>query len=379
MKIAVFTDTYLPQINGVAISTRTFKQEYEALGHQVVVIGPKVDRTTRSTATVWRFKSMPFPFQPEYRMISPLSRKLRLFKRLKFDVIHIQTPFFMGHLGQYLGWKHKIPVVHTYHTLWSEYLHYFPLVPKRLRHTVDLLVLSRTFCNRCQHVLVPSEAIRAHLQSYGVQTPMTVLPTGVSLERIQQHADPAVFRQTWGIAPGDQVAIFVGRLGMEKNVMFLLAAFEALLQRVPGLKLVVVGDGPERETMTRWVRDQGIGDRVVFTGYLSQRDVFTAYAASDVILFPSKTETQGLSLIEGLSLGKPAVCINEMGVQLMTQGGFLTSDSLDEYVAKAMVLFQDRDVYQQKSREAQALAQGYSSKEMARKALAVYDGLVAKP
>ncbi|NDD67341.1 glycosyltransferase family 4 protein [bacterium] len=377
MKIAVFTDTYLPQINGVAISTRTFKQEYEALGHQVVVIGPKVDRSSRSTATVWRFKSMPFPFQPEYRMISPLSRKLRLFKRLKFDVIHIQTPFFMGHLGQYLGWKHKIPVVHTYHTLWSEYLHYFPLVPKRLRHTVDLLVLSRTFCNRCQHVLVPSEAIQSHLQSYGVQTPMTVLPTGVSLERIEQHGDPAVFRHHWGIAPDDPVAIFVGRLGMEKNVMFLLAAFHSLTQRMPALKLVVVGDGPERQDMIRWVHEYGVADRVVFTGYLSHHDVFTAYAASDVILFPSKTETQGLSLIEGLSLGKPAVCINEMGVRLMTQGGFLTSDSLDDYVEAAYRLFQDRALYTQKSAEAQALARSYSSKEMARKALAVYDTLIS--
>lgn len=375
MKIAIFTDTYLPQINGVAISTQTFKREYEALGHQVVVIGPQVDRSTRSTATVWRFKSMPFPFQPEYRIISPLSRKLRLFKHLKFDVIHIQTPFFMGHLGQYLGWKHRIPVVHTYHTLWAAYLHYFPVLPKALRQTVDLLVLSKTFCNRCQHVVVPTLDIQRHLQEYGVSTPMTVIPTGVSLDQIANHGDPAVFRRRWGIRLDDRVAIFVGRLGMEKNVMFLLEAFARLRQEVPTVKLLVVGDGPEREAMEGWIQLNGLVGDVILTGYLSQGDVFTAYAASDIILFPSKTETQGLSLIEGLALGKPAVCINEMGVRLMTSGGFLTSDSLSEYVGCAKILLTDLGVYAQKSEEARMLGQCYSSKEMAKRAIGIYEGL----
>ena len=132
MKIAIFSDTYLPQINGVVTSTQTFSRELEKLGHKVLICGPKMKGATRLTHKVWRFRSFTFPFQKEYRFINPFSRILRRFKKLGVDIIHVQTPFSMGYLGQYLGWKYKIPVVHTYHTHWEEYLHYFPLFPKNI-------------------------------------------------------------------------------------------------------------------------------------------------------------------------------------------------------------------------------------------------------
>lgn len=171
MKIAIFTETYHPQINGVVTSTSILSQKLESLGHQVLIIGPKTNEAQESTDKVWRFRSVPFPFQPEHRIISPLSRKLRKFKEMDFDIIHVQTPLFMGHLGQYLSWYHQIPLVHTYHTFWAEYLHYFPVLPKRFRKQADLLVLSRNFCNRCNHVIVPSSQMKQKLIEYGVEAP----------------------------------------------------------------------------------------------------------------------------------------------------------------------------------------------------------------
>ncbi|NBV42417.1 glycosyltransferase family 4 protein, partial [bacterium] len=365
MKIAIFTDTYLPQINGVAVSTQTFVKEFEKLGHSVVIIGPKVDKTTRSTGRVWRFKSMPFPFQTEHRIIFPLSRKLRLFKRMGFDIIHVQTPFFMGHLGQYLGWKNNIPVVHTYHTFWAEYLHYFPLIPKRLRHRIDLLLLSKNFCNRCDHVFVPTQEIQTKLLEYGVTVPLTILPTGINLETIRAHGSPHDFRAKYNIEPQEKVVIFVGRLGQEKNVRFLMDAFAALNKQLPRTRLLMVGDGPEREYLEEKTKELGISNHVTFCGYLPHQKVFTAYAASDVIAFPSKTETQGLSLLEGLALGKPAVCINELGVKhILTEGGFLTDDSLDDYVEKLVKLLVDEKLYHQKYLEAIHRGEQFSANEM---------------
>ncbi len=381
MKIAIFTDTYLPQINGVAISTQTFVREFEKLGHHVVILGPKVDKTTTSSGKIWRFKSMPFPFQPEYRIISPLSRKLRMFGRLKFDIVHIQTPFFMGHLGQYMAWKHKIPTVHTYHTFWAEYLHYFPLIPKRLRQTIDLLLLSKNFCNRCDHIFVPTDQIQEKLIEYGVTRPLTILPTGIDLDQIgQTPADSKEFRLTYHISETDRVLIFVGRLGQEKNVHFLLRAFYQVQSRVENCKLLLVGDGPERGPLTALATELGIADSVIMTGYLPHAKVFTAYSAADVIAFPSKTETQGLSLLEGLALGKPAVCINELGVKhILTKGGFLTADSIDEYSDRLVELLTNPAILAQKQQEAIERGKEFSASEMAKRAIAVYTSLLGAP
>jgi len=293
------------------------------------------------------------------------------------DTDDIETPFFMGHLGQYMAWKHNIPTVHTYHTFWAEYLHYFPLIPKRFRQTIDLLLLSKNFCNRCEHVFVPTDQIRDKLQEYGVTSPLTVLPTGIDLDQIGQHSDPKEFRAKYHIADSDRVLIFVGRLGQEKNVHFLLRAFEKVAQRVPRCKLLLVGDGPERDALTTQASEMGIADAVIMTGYLPHQKVFTAYAAADVIAFPSKTETQGLSLLEGLALGKPAVCINELGVKhILTKGGFLTNDSLDDYSDRLVELLTNPILLAQKQREAVERSQEFSASEMAKRAIAVYTSLL---
>ncbi len=382
MRIAIFTDTYLPQINGVVFSTHTFAKEFEAMGHEVLIIAPQVENGKESTDSVWRFKSLPFPFQPEHRITSPLSRKLRDFGNQKIDIIHIQTPFFMGHLGQYLGWRHKIPMVHTYHTFWAEYLHYFPLVPKGWRHRVDLLLLSKNFCNRCHHIVVPSVQIQDALEGYKVRKPISVIPTGITVDREVDTQAVSAFRLQWGIQENEKTCIFVGRLGKEKNVYFLLEAFAKIYEQRKATKLLLVGDGPEREGLYRCAEKLGILEAVIFTGYLSHEAVFVAYAASDIILFPSKTETQGLSLLEGMSIGKPAVCLNELGVKQLLEnerGGFLTEEKIPNYVAATMRLLSDDALYAAKAEEAKTRASEFSSTQMAKKLLAVYHGLLPSP
>lgn len=378
LKIAFFTETYLPQINGVVTSTLTFAEELEKMGHTVLIMGPKMKGAEASCEKVWRFRSMAYPFQNEHRVIWPFSRKLKAFKEMDFDIVHIQTPFFMGHLGQYLGWKHDIPIVHTYHTYWFEYLHYFPLLPKRFRKRADMLLFTKKFCERSDHVIVPSTQMRDKLLADHLTVPLTVIPTGIDINRVVTEAETRGFRKRYGLISGEPVLIYVGRLGKEKNVYFLMQTFELILKKIPNARLLIVGDGPERKGMAKAISNL---ERVVFTGYLSHEEVFTAYSAADVIAFPSKTETQGLSLLEGLSQGKPAVCINAMGVKDLlgnNEGGYLTPDDLALFSEKLALLLQDPEVYRQKSADARARACLFSSTAMAERLVSVYRHVITK-
>jgi len=383
MKIVIFSDTYLPQINGVAISTATLVNELEKLGHDVIVVGPRVEEARRSTKKVWRFRSITYPFQKEYRLISPLSRKLRRFRRMTFDVLHVQTPFSLGHLGQYLGWKYQIPVVHTYHTFWKEYAHYLPLIAKLPESVVDNinnLLFSKRFSNRCQHIVAPSSQMKRHLEDYGVNVPITVLPTGIELSHTQSQT-PNELRAKYGYSTTDSVLIFVGRLGIEKNIYFLVDCFEKLQHSLPNLKLLMVGDGPERDNLTRYIQKKSLQSNIVLTGYIENKQVFPLFAMSDVIVFPSKTETQGLSLLEGLSCGKPAVCIKAMGVEDVLEGergGFLTEDTVDAYCEKVEALLTDKNLYQQKAKEARERAEQFSATNMAKQMERVYEQAILR-
>jgi 1,2-diacylglycerol 3-alpha-glucosyltransferase len=374
VKIAIFTDTYAPQINGVVTSIQTFATELERLGHQVVVACPKIEGV-ESTDAVWRFKSMPFPFQTEYRMTSPLSRKLTEFKSHEFDVVHVQTPFFMGHLGQFLAWKNKIPVVYTYHTFWEEYLHYFPVLPSKIRKKLYISLLSKKFCARCDHIVAPSTQIKEALEAYGIQIPIRIVPTGIPMRQHPTESEKAIFRQTWALDANRQYLTFVGRLGLEKNIGFLLHAFAELAPTCPTAGLLIIGDGPERENFQLLARQLGIADRCIWTGYLTHSDIFTAYACSTLVAFPSKTETQGLSLLEGLSLGLPAVCLNAMGIRDILageKGGFLCEDSVTDFAEKCRLLLTDSTIYEQKSVEARLCVNRFSVDATTAQILDVY-------
>ena len=374
MKIAIFTDTYAPQINGVVTSTLTSVHELESLGHEVLVIGPKLAGASHSTDKIWRFRSMAFPFQKEYTIILPFSRKLRKFSDTNWDIIHIQTPFFMGHLGQYIAWKYKIPSIHTYHTHWEEYTHYFPLLPKKIRKFLFITLFSRLFCNRCNHIVVPSYQIQEKLVTYGVTTPKTVIPTGV-ISPVVSPKQIALFKQKWGISSSQKVIVFVGRLGAEKNVYFLLEAFLKIAHALPDTILLIAGDGPERGRMLNKLSEYGLRDRCIFTGYITHHDVFVAYAASDILAFPSTTETQGLSVLEGLSMGIPAVCINAMGVKeilSLERGGFLTENNVDSFSQALLTLLTDTQLYQEKSQQARKQAQQFSAPNMTKQLVSAY-------
>ena len=312
MRIGFFTDTYTPQINGVVTSIRLFKEALEARGHEVYVFAPEPEHVEDGEDVV-RFMSVPFVFQPEMRLASPVSiEAARFVNEVDLDIVHAHDPFSIGLFGLRVARQRRIPYVHTYHTLYPEYVHY--VWETRLTRRVAEL-LSREYCDACDSIIAPSSKVEGYLREWGVSAPIEVLATGVDIARYS-HADPArvdALRTRLGIEPHHRVAIFVGRLGREKNVETLVRAFWHC--RCEHGRLLIVGDGPHRKDLEELVDELDLADRVIFAGYLERDDAIAAYHLSHIFAFASTSETQGLVVGEAMAAGLPVVAAEDRAIE----------------------------------------------------------------
>lgn len=313
MRILMVSDVYFPRVNGVSTSIETFRRTLEALGVELRLVAPRYGAEPDEPGVV-RVPGWPVPGDREDRLVSwRAMHRAALAAAEGCDVVHIQTPFVAHYAGLAAARRRGLPVIATYHTLFEEYLqHYAPLLPtgwlrRRARG------LSRRQCNALDGVIVPSTAMRERLLGYGVGVPLHVLPTGIPIERFRGR-DGAAFRRLHGIAPERPVALFVGRVAHEKNIGFLLDVLPHALRRRPDVLLLIAGEGPARAELEARVKREGLGDAVRFIGYLDRADALPAcYAAADVFVFASRTETQGLVLLEAMAAGLPVVALAEMG------------------------------------------------------------------
>jgi 1,2-diacylglycerol 3-alpha-glucosyltransferase len=335
MRIGFFTDTYTPQINGVVSSIRLFADALERLGHEVYIFAP-TPRQPGDGPRVVRIPSVPFAFQPEMRLASIYSAQAyRLARQANLDVIHSHDPFAIGLFGLAVAKRFRLPYVHTYHTLYPEYVHYV----WETRFTRAMAErLSREFCDQCDLVLAPSTKIEKALDEWGVTAPVVTLPTGVDTERfgLTDLKAAAALRARFRIPESDRLLVFVGRLGLEKNIDLLVEAIA--LVKTPGARLLLVGNGPHRPDLERHIARLGIGDRVTFTGYLQRDDVAAAYAASDAFFFASLSETQGLVVAEAMASGLPVIAVDDLAIaDAVTDGvnGLLVPERAKDLAAAA--------------------------------------------
>jgi 1,2-diacylglycerol 3-alpha-glucosyltransferase len=348
VRILMISDVYFPRVNGVSTSIQTFRREFQALGHQVMLIAPSYG-DDRPDEAIIRVPSRVLIVDREDRMMK-ITRVTRLEERLHqqdFDLVHVQTPFVAHHTGLRLSRRLGLRRVETYHTFFEEYLQYYaPVVPKRwLRFAARRL--SSWQCNRMDAVIVPSEAMLAHLRGYGVNTPGTIIPTGIRLEDFD-GCDRQSFRRVYGIAPDRRVMLFVGRVAFEKNVEFLLHVAKRVLEKIPDALLVIAGEGPAERSSHRRARELGVGDHVMFVGYLSREDaLMECYRAADVFVFASRTETQGLVLLEAMALGVPVVSTAVMGTRDVLkagQGGIVAEEDEDDFARKVVRVLSDGEL-----------------------------------
>ncbi|MBA3725197.1 MAG: glycosyltransferase family 4 protein [Armatimonadetes bacterium] len=310
MRIAIFSDSYGPIVNGVSVSIEALVEELRTRGHSVHIFTTAFSKHKDADPNIYRFPSVQLPFIPEYPLaVPPFYPMLRHFRKHSFDIVHTHTPYTIGFVGLRWAESHGIPIVSTYHTLYERYVHYVPYVPK-VYTRYKIAKHTNYYYNRCSQVIAPSEPARNSLRRHSVKTPITVIATG-NPERRKMPKEQA--RQEIGARPGEKVILYVGRVAKEKNIAILLEAAKEILERRDDVRLWIVGDGAYRKESQRLAREFGIGDRVKYTGAVPRSEVDKYYLGADLFMFASTTETQGLVIGEAMTYGLPAVAVRGGG------------------------------------------------------------------
>ncbi|HOL17908.1 MAG TPA: glycosyltransferase family 4 protein [Bacillota bacterium] len=354
MKIGVFTDSFRPYTSGVVRSIELFSREFNARGHEVFVFGPDYPLLHYPREEkVFRFVSIPAPTMPDFALPIPISVQLgSTIRRIGLDIIHVHSPFLLGRMGARAAKRYHLPLVFTFHTLYDQYVHYLPVAQQASRRLVQ--IIARDFCNRCDLVVAPSRLVMNYLRHIGVNATIKTIPTGVDLEEFK-GANPLWLQENFGISPGEKVLLFVGRLGKEKNVVFLIKSFQLVQRVIPNLKLVLVGKGPLEEQLRHMCQELGLGEKVIFTGVLPRNKIVHCYASADLFVFPSVTETQGLVIGEAKAAGLPVVAIRAFGPAETVQhgeDGLLTDPTLSSFTEAVIQILQNPDLHRSMSRKA---------------------------
>jgi glycosyltransferase involved in cell wall biosynthesis len=318
MRVALFTNNYLPFRGGVTTAVETLREGLAARGVAAWVFAPAAGPDVADPPWVFRYPSVGAPTYPGFRLPLPLSPRLAAFaRRLAPDVVHVHHPFLLGPAGRRLARRLGVPVVFTYHTRYEKYAHYVPL-PGRLVRALAVH-LSCRFADRADLVVAPSAWIADLLRARGVRAPTVVVPTGVPLERFRP-GDRSAARRALGL-PGGPLCLYVGRLDREKSVERVLDAFTLVADAVPDARLLLVGQGSHAAALQRHAARGPAAARIDFVGGRPRPALPAYYQAADVFLFASETETQGLVLAEAQACGLPAVAVRAPGVEEVVEDG----------------------------------------------------------
>jgi len=373
----MISDVYFPRVNGVSTSIRTFSREFRRLGHEVTLIAPRYPVDEEDDIEIIRIASRYLPMDPEDRMMKSKAVKQLLPELLgrQFDIIHIHTPFIAHYLGLWLSRKLSIPVVETYHTYFEEYLDlYLRWLPRKLLRYIARR-FSRSQCNEISTVIVPTRPMLDVLESYGVTGKMAIIPTGIP-SKIFSDGQGQWFREKYDIAASREVLLYVGRVAHEKNIDFLIRVLAEVVIKRPQILLVIAGEGPARQALIHQVHSAGLSHQVLFLGYLSRKhELANCYAAADIFVFASNTETQGLVLLEAMQTGTPVVTTAVMGTaEIMRdgRGGLIAREDVDDFVEKIDAVLSDESLRKRLMREAHEKAQAWDAGVMAERMLELY-------
>ncbi|HXJ77729.1 MAG TPA: glycosyltransferase [Candidatus Methylomirabilis sp.] len=344
MRVALFTNNYLPFRGGVTTAVETLRQGLEGLRHSVRVFAPAPHPPMADPAWVWRYPSVPAPTYPGFTLAWPFSPRITgLARAFAPDIIHAQHPFLLGPAARRFARRCRRPLVFTYHTRYEKYAHYVPL-PERFVAALAVK-LSCRFAGSSDLVIAPSERIAVTLRARGVTAPMAVVPTGVPLD-LFRPGDQDEARRRLAI-PGETVlCLYVGRLDREKSVDLIIDAFGSIADAVSGVTLSLVGQGTHEPALRRRAERGPVPDRIRFHGGMNREALPVFYRAADLFLFASETETQGLVLAEAHASGLPAVAVRASGVDEVVRDGetgVLTKAESREFADAAIGLLLDRE------------------------------------
>ncbi len=305
MRVAIFSESYEPIVNGVSVSVATLRDGMRSRGHDVFVFAPNYPGHDDDEFT-FRFPSRMSRFAPGYPLPVPFSPEIRdEFDRIAPDIVHTHTPFLLGLTGLRWARRAKISIVSTNHTRYTEYAHYLPWMPKIVTRSI-LIRHMKSYYSQCDAVVVPSRVVEEELLRYGVKNNIHVIGSGIHPVTMTPGPDA---RRSLGLPEDAFVIMYAGRIAIEKNLALLLRAFKIVQRRHPNTHLVIAGSGPYLDGCREHAETLGISQSTTFVGMLSREQLDTAYRVADLFAFPSMTETQGLVVCEAITAGLPCVAV----------------------------------------------------------------------
>lgn len=388
MKIGFFTDAYLPIGSGVTVSIESFRKNLEKMGHRIYIFAPYFPGYQDKNPRVFRFRSIKVIKKPEMRFALPFLPlensldKISEILKTKLDIVHAHDPFSLGFLGKLVANYQKIPFLYTHHTDLSEYAKFY-IFKEKLISPYLAKVLTTAFSKLAQEIIVPSPKIKKYLIDCDIKKPIHILPTGVNLQIFKKSAKTKKeFRKKLGIDSQVKILLFVGRMGKEKNIEFLINAFKEVLRKTKeSVILFLVGDGPDLEKFRQMSENLKINQFVHFTGQVPHKEILKYYQMADLFLFSSLTETQGIVILEAIASGLPVVALKDDAFKefvIPNKNGFLIEkQSPKVFASKVLEILENPFLSQRFSDFSLKLGQLFSEKKQTEKLLAIYQGLTA--
>ena len=387
MKVGLFTDTYPPFINGVSTSVQMLKEGLEKLGHTVYVVTVNSESFSyKKENNILRIPGVPVGIM-DYRLtnIYPIKAK-KIIKSWDLDVIHTHTEFGVGSFARLISKEYNIPLVHTYHTMYEEYIYYitkgyFDRASKKLVEYLTLFLCDKTI----DELIVPTKkAKELFKEKYKVKRDVHVIPSGIDTTRFYSEnidkKEVLDLKKELGLKLKDHVILYVGRIAKEKNIDFLINNLSSIIKKIPKAKMVIVGDGPDMDRLIKLSIDKKLDKKIIFTGKVSWDEVPKYYAMCDVFVTASTSETQGLTVIEAMGASKPVVAINdESFIEVITNDydGCLFKDE-KEYIDIIYKLYKNKDYALRIKKQAKLTASKYSPLQYAKNVLMVYEKVINK-
>ena len=391
----MFSDAYWPRVNGVTVSVDSYSRALIKAGHEVLVICSSYPEGIDGTSSfhfdreaedggpkLVRVPSMPAFVTKEDRL-AKFTKWHWVFRQVESfnpEIIHINTEFVIAEIGFLYARAHNLPAIYTFHTMWEDYgPNYLPMLPIFLVRFIVRSII-KTILFQSYRVIVPTSQIEEVVHNYNRRIETFLLPTGIEPE-LFDHTDEEgeIFRKKLeGAFPklkGKRILLFAGRIVKEKNLGFLLNILPEILKKHPDVVLLFAGSGPDLEYFREEAKKKGLEDNCEFSGYVERKDLALIYRISEVFLFPSLTDTQGLVTIEAMFSGIPVVAIGALGTLMVMggdNGGFMVKNDESEFTERVLALLEDGDLWSRKSEEARLHARSWSIVELTKKLIDIY-------
>lgn len=382
MKIGIFTDTYAPHINGVATSILMLENALRKLGHDVYIVTINPDELSynfENDARIIRIPGIPTGIY-DYRLsgIYPI-KAVNKVKEWNLDIIHSHTEFGIGAFARIMAKQLDIPVVHTYHTMYEDYVHYITKGHFDAPSKKVVEYITKFFCDKtAKELIVPTKkTYDLFKKKYKFDRNVHIIPTGIEVERFHKEnkKNQQIIKLKYDIKENDFIIIFVGRIAKEKNINFLIEEHAILTKRNKHAKLLIVGDGPDSDELKSLAKKLHISNNVIFTGKVPWNEIPDYYHISDVFVTASHTETQGLTLIEAMAASLPAITYDDEAfnsIVIDDLNGYLFKDKRS-YRKNLEKLIDDKELKEKLGRQARINSDTYSSKYYAERVLDVYN------